>query len=696
MGIYIDQRFYSELFESKEVNYNSKLYILLFDTIWPHSKNFELFLSSSDYSLKLEFAKKIFEDLSLINNIFLPPFTILNILNDQYHNLFDSSEGYVSQDHAVHCINTYILGVYLFFNSEKLNKKLNTHNSDSYASVKNFIIKWQIFSLYHDTGYYFECDDLAIKNLYDYKNMLNQILKACISKHLTRAIAIKFLFEKHSFKYSDNIISSRIGVWYDENGKRIPKQTIEEYTNSFKEALCINNITSDEDLNYLLSFPDFQNHLIAVYDEYGNCVCVIIREIYNIKKIISRSISLIDELIIDNIINTSNPKYKFKYFYKDINNKTWYKIINEPIVIDDINSQLPVELITDISINANNIADVLFSINNWLSKELALDIKQEEEKYATNFANCLYQSFLDCSIKTIRDYIEGIELDSSNLPKVIDTISTSLKHNKNKLNHEILTQANTLYQQYFAITHRFVGYYSDLFNKYCKLDCVKKSINSLSIIDMASSEIKIAPFSYDPNNSEHIKLFQLISSKANKLNIQIDKLINYHSSYANFDHGVISASLLYQAICFSNDIKNNQSENYCIDFAWSYYSDKDSDFLSICSEVIFSILLHNVYNKNSAPTYGIDYKHNIDIDPFSYFCTLCDTIQKWGRPKKINLANSHLPPNNYLEDEFDIDLSFGKITIKCTKNNINKTNSLIRTSELFLPGISKLIEVKEF
>ena len=87
MAIYIDKHFYSELFVEKKVNHYDKVYKILFDTIWPNSKNFEMFLTSSETSLKIQYAKKIYEDFTLINNTFLPPFTILNVLEDQYNNL---------------------------------------------------------------------------------------------------------------------------------------------------------------------------------------------------------------------------------------------------------------------------------------------------------------------------------------------------------------------------------------------------------------------------------------------------------------------------------------------------------------------------------------------------------------------------------------------------------------------------------
>ena len=699
MGIYIDQHFYTELFEKKEVKNYNKIYSLLYDTIWPQSKNFELFLSSSENSLKLEYAKKIYENFAFINDVFLPPFTILNVLDDQYHNLKDQSVGYIPQDHVIHSIYTYILGIYLFFNSEKISKKIIklTSNNHFYNSIKEFILKWQLFSLYHDVGYYFEDGDLSQKNIKEYSNIFYDILKHIISKHMSKIVTFKALIEKHSSKFELACIEQSNGVWYDFNGNKVSKTKLKENIKGFVGAVCIEAITNDEELNLLLPLVENQEYLVAVYDEDGNCISLIIRNKFDIKKFFSKSSSS-SELLLNNILNTSTAKYTFQYYLLDIQSDDfWLKVIDEPIVINDIYSQMPYDLTSNISINNESVLDILFNVHDWLSQKLTYDSLQEKEEHYKDSNKCLKESFL----KKCRDIIEQVVEEQSSDNKLgeqtFDIISSTFKKNKKETYSNILQQTQELYRQHFATTHRFVEYCSEQYDELSQTSQILEYIKKLDVFTLNDDkEIQFHPFSYDEKNRFQSSLFNSIATLSMNLGTPSNQLIDYHSPYVQIDHGVFSSCLLFQVVCFLNDIKNYCTENSQLILAWTSLLKDEKYLLKFASESIFSVLIHNVYNKKSTPSYGVPYCHNIDENPFSYFCAFCDTLQKWGRPKKSNLSKTQLPSTNYLEDEFDIDISHGNIIIRCIKSNIKKTVELIQSSELFLPGISILIEVKEF
>ena len=227
-------------------------------------------------------------------------------------------------------------------------------------------------------------------------------------------------------------------------------------------------------------------------------------------------------------------------------------------------------------------------------------------------------------------------------------------------------------------------------------NCLPLLYLKMIVISKTDDNIATNPFALNDENEFHAALYTKISNLASNLNLNINELRQYHAPYAFQDHGVMSAGLLFQFACFSHDLKMYCKNNNQLILAWSFSCSDETSFLNLCAESIFSVLLHNVYNKKSAPSFGIDYSHDINKNPFSYFCTFFDTIQKWGRPKKVNLSRTILPINNFLEDEFDIDISEGNICIKCLKSNIKKVQETIQNSESFLPGISQLIEVTEF
>jgi len=176
----------------------------------------------------------------------------------------------------------------------------------------------------------------------------------------------------------------------------------------------------------------------------------------------------------------------------------------------------------------------------------------------------------------------------------------------------------------------------------------------------------------------------------------LSDLLKYKTNHTLYDHGVISASLMFQVIAFNNELKNYCVEKGILPLAQNRLADLYMNELQVYAQCVFSILLHNIYNKKSNASYGIDHYQNMDKDPFSYFCAFCDTIQKWGRTKQIDPAKINLPDENYLEDEFDIHIADDRIYISCIEKYLKSIKNMINYAENFLPGMSSLIKVNVY
>ena len=204
---------------------------------------------------------------------------------------------------------------------------------------------------------------------------------------------------------------------------------------------------------------------------------------------------------------------------------------------------------------------------------------------------------------------------------------------------------------------------------------------------------KVLPLKYSRKNSFHTSLYNEINNLAQNLNVQLESLLKYKTEYAPYDHGVVSASLLFQVIAFNNDLKDYCEKNSKLPLAQNRACDFSTEEIKSYAQCIFSVLLHNIYNKKSDESNGIEYSQNIDKDPFSYFCAFCDTIQRWGRPKKIDHSETSLPDETYLEDEFDIYIYGEKIYINCIEKYMKSIKNMIYNAEKFLPGMTNLIKV---
>lgn len=704
MGLYIDKQFYSELFDEKVVKINNRIYIMLFDKIWPRAENFMSFLTSSEPSLKIKYAKEIYKSFTCISDIFLPSFSMLNVLNDQYFDFDEKNSKYVPQDHFIHSIYTYILGIYLYFNSDKINKKFLKYGCDYdfYTSTKEFIFKWQLFALYHDIGYFFESGNLSNKNIEEYVNIFEVLIRNVISNHITRTLLFKTYLEKASSRFEKDCLYQPTTSWYDINENRTSVAEVEKNIERYLGAITLECIKNDEDLEFFLSSLSSNEYLVAVYDEFGSCESLIIREGLNVKKIFSKSISISKKIFVSKTLNTFIHGYVFKYYFIDIDdNKFWDRFIDNPLVMTNVCSKLPLALLSDVSLSDDKVTDILLKINDWLSDLFTCDPTEEQLQYHKKINECFYESLVNQIVNYTNKFIEdnhdekmvnNKEDDNNKRDKLVKKLCKFLWGSRGGLLEATTLESKDLYNQRFATTHDIIAYFSEVctqLNKNKNLSISKKSLEifNSSVIDYKN----IQYFKYDLNNPFHAELFKLINKSCDSLNISYDVLIKYQSPYAKIDHGIISANLLFQAVCFLNDIRTNDGSSLMLN---SFYDDKNR-ILRLTSDTIFAILLHNIYSKKYVQ-YGIDYCHNIDINPFSYFCALCDTLQIWGRSKKRNLAKTDLPNLNYLEDEFNITISDGRIIISCLKQNINKTVRRIRESESFLPGISKLIEVNEF
>lgn len=690
MSLIIDKHFFQDLFKNKKVDYYNKFYQIMYDTIWPSEESFVNFLNSSDIALKIQFSKEIYNNFTFSNDLSLPSSIVLSVLNDQYLHLKNDSEGYVAQDHFIHCINLYILGIYLFFNSEELNSKIINLNSEKncYTQIKEFILKWQIFSLYHDIGYYFEDKKSPNKDIIIYENLKNQILHHLVINNISNSFAYKFLAELSCCPFNKKMFYDDDGIWYDISKKIISKNELEQEINFFYDTPCFKGIQKDEDIFMLLPLIKDDPFLTVIYDKYTNIVALVIRKQRKILKTYSKTPFTINSIVVNNILDHTNEDFFFRYYVKNIHNFSfWEPAIDSFAAMNEVSLQFPQKLNHYAIIHSSNIKFIIFKTYAWIFESLPLNDTKEEALYDKNYHICQGEYIKKYFNNKINETIKSENTDSDNfLENIIQNLHNLTSNNRkvNNIKKEINSQTDKLYEDRFGITHNFTQYYKD------KIHDIKEHIDISNSIELDFNKV----FTKRYSNNFSKKLLEKIKKISIKMNIDFNQLTNYSPNYARYDHGIASASLIFQLLSFNESIKD-----YCngkaLSLSWSneFLNEQSLDFYS---DVIFSILLHNIYCKKYDPDNGVDYEQNIHINAFSYFCALCDTIQKWGRPKKVNLSKVDLPNNNYLEDEFDIDIIENHIQIKCLKKDLSNIKDLINDAETFLPGISDLIKINSF
>lgn len=82
------------------------------------------------------------------------------------------------------------------------------------------------------------------------------------------------------------------------------------------------------------------------------------------------------------------------------------------------------------------------------------------------------------------------------------------------------------------------------------------------------------------------------------------------------------------------------------------------------------------------------------MNAFSYFCTFCDVLQKWKRPKQLDFSKTNLPEHHYMNDDFDLVVTSNNIMIVCNNFDVDTIKKDIQNAETFLSGISNIIQIK--
>lgn len=696
MGIIIDNHFYTDLFVEKKVNYYNELYLMLFDCIWPSQENFKNFLQASDNTLKIQYAKKIYEDIAFDNDLFLPSFTILNVLEDQYRQFYTDNNKFFSQDHVVHCINLYVLGVYLFFNYNTFSSKLvNIDNKDDYSSkIKSFIKKWQSFALYHDVGYYFEDKNIYKKSIKSYERIYYDIIHCCIIKNISRTYVFKGLIEKSTVRFNSDFINEDLYTWYNNSNVKLSKEKLKKELKQFDDAIAIDGIKSDENLVKLFPLLNESDYLVAIYNKYGYCVSLIIRNKLKIKKCFTNDVSLINRFITGNLVINADDNFFARYYLPNVDNDFFKSAIDELVVITNVQNQFPTYIKQYFSIFNKNINELLFAVNKWVTDVLPLDPYEEKTLYDQKILE-YYKYEIS---KNIFDLIEKSDLkfsvDNKIYSKTKKDIKSLINTNIESILNNSLGNATKSYNDEYGVTHNFIALYREQIDNIYNDEFVKKNIEKLKLFHENSTKFDLSLFSYDKENVRHQRMFQYVSDLCSEINISISQLQSYKPDYAPFDHGVISAGLLFQTALFNIDLHHICKKKNMLLLAWE--EELCEKYIKQSAESIFSILLHNIYTKTGKPEFGINYNQDINKNTFSYFCAFCDTIQKRGRQKKLDLSKTNLANVNYLEDEFDICIKKDKICIKCVEKNIDNIKKEIVTAESFLPGISEIIYIEKY
>ncbi len=712
----INSRLIKELFEEKSVLQEAELYETFYSLIWPCEHNYIEFLKAEDSSVKLSFAKKIYNYERAEGEIFLPEFTINTLIKVQQTHVASHKGEYIAQDHVIHSVNLYILGIYLFFNVPVFQRSLVPALADEYAytlsadyEFMDFLKKWKTFALYHDVGYVFETlasntEKTELNYVYPrYNQLYSFFLHDCVCRSVARTILSTYLFSKSTHPFDCKLLNLHSGDWKTITGKVIKETEIREKLNSFQGYCQIKNVFSPFGLQHVLPFIKSSPLLILVKDEASNLAAIILCEgdseptIYeSSNKLNRRTLQLISKHIPIRPHNlrcyyfSEKPSQSVEKMYKDSEYSAFGpEVLEFPVYLKRA-LFTKLALITD----DNSIDHIYNELFGWLKTYFNENSTPIEATELINRKMDQYlKHVLSSSVTRLtQEYLSENKLCATNLDSAIISISEIIK----KINSTVIANDSaSLYNKWEGIAEPIINYFNYLFEN-CLPQTAQKNGRTLFTYD-ADGRLEINGFGKDDIFSE--KIYDALFSLARELKIDFEKMIHYKPNYSSFDHGVVSAAILFEIAVFRcNLLQDEIMEKLTpIQVAWKDFEDtKLSDReLQKYADMIFSILIHNIYTKKVRPEYGLDYLQDISRNPFSYFGAVADLLQKWSRPKQIDFSKLDLPDEHFLSGNYDIKVTNGVIHVVYSAYTSGLMQEELNKAEDYLPGIKELVRVEE-
>ncbi len=676
----LNKKILDRLFINKDVALEREKYVELYDRIWFAEGAFVPFLKTSNPDLKLSYAKKIFRQLLMLEDIVLPLSLVKSVIETQYV-LVKETTKYVPQDHIVHSVNMYILGVYLFFNHELFHKKLKYTKSEK---IFLFIRKWRLFAFYHDVGYYMEAhvngDGIFSgerTNLNHYKYVHDDLINEYSWKRLAKTLAQIYIIKYTKTHF--NLIINDSDNWFSSNTE-IETKELNCIIGKFKSYKIFQ--LNDYGFVRILSIASDQEILFIIKDSESRLVGLMLMENNKIKAKFCKKIGEFD--LINTLSQIKDLQKKNYEVYYSFNDKLAKKhlgyfewIVNDECELNyDLENKIPF---------LNTMEDIYEFENELYNFIIAAEEKSDTAELDADTMKTLLMEHLDKEIKiesTIKSkdikmkYTEIIkQLQASvnvDAKKIADCATGII--NKQGINYNI----HDLEEYFKKTTNRILGH--------------KKRAISILKCEKGNHKIELSLFAAEDTHTK--RLVDYLSEKAKQLNIKFDDLCKYSPSHSTCDHGLVAAGLVSQSFVLIMHILENSSNDNTFDPCWTLFDNelsiKNEEVQKNYMDAIFSIMLHNIYAGKEENQ--IAYKQNIDKDSFSYFAAFCDWLQKWDRPQQVDQAHANLP-TFFIAENFDFEIRNNKILLTTDDENRKRLQNQYAAAQSYMEGFENIVKM---
>lgn len=726
------------LFTNAEEN---SLYRRWFIEIWGCPELFINFLKSASTQSQKTLAMDIVRQMTSISEFSVPYSAFANLVEVEHQG---DDWGWINQEHAVHSINVYICGIYLFFFYKplqqqllwyfgKLSKGKSKYQSPLDEAIHETIQCLRVAALYHDLGYVLERtvdltgrfntqsgisrDELLIYQHIDCEVIYDITKKAVSHFIITQGVLYQDrVYLKEMLNRANWLIDN--SVWEQlRTGARVSGAELKIELASMANMFQLKNILSWEGMKYFAPYLLDDNMLTIAVD--SQLRPVIIHFISDNKPVVyhRHGLQIEEHVLLD--IRELKPSELERHGLR-LNYYVGHKKLSLPSDIRHLEDSIQwvahhcrerFSCDFDVLFSENKIPELLHKINRWIERKVPL-------------------CDIDNTIPQLKAH--RMAADNSLITQIYQKKATKLisEHKMEVLNPE--KQMEHL-GQLFAAEIRGTAFLTDLYQEYSIISnsdpdtscdaqlqelmrityqVIKESISFKKrspVIELrnqhASSQPKVIFRGLDRGRFSHSRtmeqLYGRLTQNAQALGITWEDLEGYKSRYNYYDHGTVSAGILMEAFGVYTTVMEKLGDNSFFRCVWQIpdgiHALQNSFTLSeYMIEACFAILMHNIYVKSQDNPKGLVYLQDVNINSMSYFFAFCDTLQFWDRDKIFDPAKQRQPDTTYYGKDFELNIINDKIVVRCRTDGVKeKILGKLNNMDYFLKDASSILAVIE-
>lgn len=748
----------NSLFISPNPSRYKNEYLAMMDEIFPNKEEFILFLDSENYEKQLLHANNILLRLNY-EAFFAPPTRMLfNLLNMETKDMGEKNSTYFGRDHVVHQVHLYIFGIYVFLYHDVFSENIlvlfkNKRNSQdfeietnnlSYASIKDFIVSWKTFTLFHDVGYPIELfakevkskDDKALQEEYlrPFHSIIKYVSKDLSMRSLSKIIAVYRLLQNQS----GFVFGSLKAKWIGDECKE------------YKDYVLIDKVYGIETVRIITAIFGKEKMLPVLCDK--NEMALMAFPVGSKKPVLSEHCRR--NAIVKNFEGNMQSPYKRESF--TFSNYHWKYYLSP----DEINIH---KIISNLFLDASQLIDFENTINTIYAQTASLyssvisdvsfkqycfdiymtlyrssgywklDADDERSSFIYHLGHIMEEmqiNFPEKIAQTIKKMMlerrQGNGVNTGIYDRVeyyLTNVGVSLKDLSNKITEqiksEIIKQAR--FRENLEDLRCSVGEEIQE-NKIKSTFCFKEEIvtekKKIETIQIKYSQLCFPDFSDTSELKTNIELLKSrVLSKITSSGLNNDAVANYDPGHgAKYDHGIAAGFLIMTVADIYMQLGNTKSPNTalvegkgleCGDgftnlkklLNISMGIDYQSDYIKFAYknmfvEACYAVLIHNIYPDRLGKKFS-NFRTKLGKQPFAYFATLMDSLQFWDRKTNINMAERELPYATYAQN-LNIEIKNSKIQISEADRRLNIAeviNKRKQDLDLYLESASRYIEL---